>query len=68
MEIDDEGHVLSAVASEIDGLFAAGECTGGVLGTRYVGSGNSMANCVIFGRTAGRSAATHALKAPSLAG
>jgi fumarate reductase flavoprotein subunit len=68
MEIDDQGQVLSVSAGEIDGLFAAGECTGGVLGTRYVGSGNSMANCVIFGRTAGRSAAAHALSQPSLAG
>ena len=39
------------------GLFAAGESTGGVVGPRYVGSGNSYANCVTFGRIAGASAA-----------
>ena len=30
----------------VPGLFAAGEGTGGVVGPRYVGSGNSYANCV----------------------
>ena len=29
---------------------------GGVVGPRYVGSGNSYANCVTFGRVAGASA------------
>jgi len=38
-------------------LFAAGESVGGVVGPRYVGSGNSYANCVTFGRIAGASAA-----------
>ena len=41
----------------IPGLFAAGECTGGVVGPQYVGSGNNYANCVVFGRVAGSSAA-----------
>ncbi len=44
----------------VPGLFAAGECTGGVLGDVYVGSGNSFANCLVFGRAAGRSAAAAA--------
>lgn len=61
LEIDDQGHVLNAESQEIPGLFAAGECTGGVLGTRYLGSGNSWANCLVFGRAAGRSAADYAL-------
>jgi fumarate reductase flavoprotein subunit len=38
-------------------LFAAGECVGGVLGDVYVGSGNALANALVFGRVAGRSAA-----------
>jgi glycine/D-amino acid oxidase-like deaminating enzyme len=68
IEIDDEAHVLNACSREIEGLFAAGECVGGVLGTRYMGSGNSIATCLVFGRTAGRSAAAHALRARSASG
>ena len=41
----------------IRGLFAAGETTGGVLGERYIGGGNSIANAVVFGRIAGQQAA-----------
>ena len=41
----------------IAGLFAAGECTGGVVGAQYVGSGNNYANCATMGYLAGRSAA-----------
>ena len=41
----------------IPGLYAAGECTGGVVGQQYVGSGNNYANCLVFGRVAGASAA-----------
>ena len=35
----------------------AGEVCGGVIGPRYVGSGNSYGNCVTMGRVAGQSAA-----------
>ena len=61
LEIDADAHVLDRRSSPIAGLFAAGECTGGVLGTRYVGSGNAIGNSVVFGRTAGRSATAFAL-------
>src|SRR5437763_1169268 len=61
LEIDADAHVLDARSAPVPGLYAAGECTGGVLGSRYVGSGNGIANCVVFGRTAGRSAAAYAL-------
>ena len=37
--------------------YAYRESTGGVVGPRYVGSGNSYASCVTFGRIAGASAA-----------
>jgi fumarate reductase flavoprotein subunit len=57
LRIDVDGHVLGTDGQAIDGLFAAGECTGGVLGDIYVGSGNSWANCLVFGRAAGRAAA-----------
>jgi fumarate reductase flavoprotein subunit len=57
LRIDADARVLDRSGTPIPGLFAAGECTGGVLGDVYVGSGNSFANCLVFGRTAGRSAA-----------
>jgi succinate dehydrogenase/fumarate reductase flavoprotein subunit len=66
IEIDAEGHVLTPSSGEIEGLFAAGECTGGVVGTRYVGSGNGWASCLVFGRAAGRSAATYTLQAQNV--
>ncbi|HVW31036.1 MAG TPA: FAD-dependent oxidoreductase [Acidimicrobiia bacterium] len=58
LRIDADARVLDRAGTPIRGLFAAGECTGGVLGDVYVGSGNSYANCVVFGRVAGRSAGT----------
>ena len=61
IQIGESAQVVSQDASAIEGLFAAGECTGGIIGSRYLSSGNSLANCLVFGRTAGRSAATHAL-------
>jgi flavocytochrome c len=57
LRIDRNGQVLDDSGAPIPGLFAAGESAGGVVGPRYVGSGNSYANCVTFGRIAGASAA-----------
>lgn len=57
IRIDREAQVLDGRDRPVQGLFAAGETTGGVLGERYVGGGNSIANAVVFGRIAGRSAA-----------
>jgi fumarate reductase flavoprotein subunit len=62
IEIDDEGHVLNRCSTAVKGLFAAGETTGGVIGTGYLGSGNMWANCLVFGRRAGRAAAAYALE------
>jgi succinate dehydrogenase/fumarate reductase flavoprotein subunit len=62
VRIDHNASVLHETSRSIPGLFAAGECTGGVLGDIYVGSGNSLANCTVFGRVAGRNAAAHALQ------
>jgi succinate dehydrogenase/fumarate reductase flavoprotein subunit len=61
IQIDESGHVQGQDTGAIQGLFAAGECTGGIIGSRYLSSGNSLANCLVFGRQAGRSAALHAL-------
>ncbi|WP_409329679.1 FAD-dependent oxidoreductase [Trujillonella humicola] len=55
--IDRDARVLDRAGRPVPGLFAAGECTGGVIGPAYVGSGNSYANCVVFGRVAGAAAA-----------
>ncbi|MGN7712653.1 FAD-dependent oxidoreductase [Agrobacterium radiobacter] len=57
LRIDDRARVLDAQGRAIPGLFAAGETTGGVIGDIYTASGNSIANAIIFGRAAGRSAA-----------
>jgi fumarate reductase flavoprotein subunit len=58
LRIDSRARVLDRRDRVIPGLHAAGETTGGVLGERYVGGGNSIANAVVFGRLAGREAAT----------
>jgi succinate dehydrogenase/fumarate reductase flavoprotein subunit len=60
LRINRDGEVLDEAGRTIPGLYAAGEVTGGVIGPRYVGSGNSYGNCVTMGRVAGQSAASHA--------
>ncbi len=45
-------------ATDVSGLYAAGECTSGLHGANRLG-GNSLAETVIFGRRAGTAAATH---------
>lgn len=55
--IDADARVLGEEGRPVPGLLAAGECAGGVLGDIYVGSGNSYASCLVFGRIAGAVAA-----------
>ncbi|XVQ14950.1 FAD-dependent oxidoreductase [Spirillospora sp. CA-255316] len=55
--VDAEARVLRGDQRPVPGLFAAGECTGGVIGKVYIGSGNSIANCLTYGRISGRNAA-----------
>jgi succinate dehydrogenase / fumarate reductase, flavoprotein subunit len=45
--------------STVAGLFAAGECSGGMHGANRLG-GNSLSDLVVFGRRAGAGAATYA--------
>jgi succinate dehydrogenase / fumarate reductase flavoprotein subunit len=45
-------------ATNVGGLYAAGECTSGLHGANRLG-GNSLAETVIFGRRAGAAAAAH---------
>ncbi|TLS25614.1 hypothetical protein PpBr36_07556 [Pyricularia pennisetigena] len=58
--IDDKARVLSSVAKgrPIEGLWAAGEITGGVHGDNRLG-GSSLLECVVYGRIAGREAASY---------
>lgn len=44
--------------SGVPGLFAAGECAGGMHGSNRLG-GNSLSDLLVFGRRAGRGAADH---------
>src|SRR5437588_4383463 len=53
LAVDPETH-----ATEVVGLYAAGECTSGLHGANRLG-GNSLAETVIFGRRAGVAAAAH---------
>jgi flavocytochrome c len=62
LRIDRDTRVLNETSDPIPGLYAAGECTGGVVGAQYVGSGNSYANISVFGRIAGTEAARFSLK------
>jgi fumarate reductase flavoprotein subunit len=61
VRIDTLARVLNAADERIPGLYAAGETAGGVLGERYIGGGNSIANAIVFGQIAGRTAAREAL-------
>jgi fumarate reductase flavoprotein subunit len=61
LRIDADCRVLNTAEQVIPGLYAAGETTGGVLGDRYIGGGNSIANAIVFGRIAGAAAAAEAL-------
>ncbi|MBW2424634.1 MAG: FAD-binding protein [Deltaproteobacteria bacterium] len=60
IRIDHQASVIHRTSRSIPGLFAAGECTGGVLGSVYIGSGNALASASTYGRIAGRNAAAYA--------
>ncbi|MBH0122626.1 FAD-dependent oxidoreductase [Rhodococcus sp. CX] len=59
MRIDDHARVVGVNGSLIEGLYAAGECTGGIVGPTYSGSGSSLASAAGVGRMAGESAAEY---------
>ncbi|KAL6728826.1 hypothetical protein Aduo_010561 [Ancylostoma duodenale] len=57
LKIDKQAHVINDfTAAPFKGLLAAGEVTGGVHGANRL-AGNSLLECVVFGRIAGRNAA-----------
>jgi len=55
--INPSSQVLDTNEQPIEGLYAAGEIAGGVHGNNRLG-GNSLLDCVVFGRVAGKHAAT----------
>ncbi|KAL4452364.1 hypothetical protein ABPG75_008026 [Micractinium tetrahymenae] len=57
--INPEAQALDANGVPVPGLFAAGEVAGGVHGANRLG-GNSLLECVVFGRRAGANAAAFA--------
>jgi fumarate reductase flavoprotein subunit len=58
LRIDAEARVLDTADRPIPGLYAAGETSGGMFGECYAAGGASIANAIVFGRIAGRNAAT----------
>ena len=57
--INPKAEVLNEKGEAISGLYAAGEVTGGVHGAHRLG-GNAVADCVVYGRISGPSAADNA--------
>ena len=51
-------------ASRVPGLFATGECSGGMNGANRLG-GNSLSDLLVFGKRAGEGAASEAARAPA---
>ena len=56
IRINTQGQVMREDNEQIPGLFAAGEVTGGLHGANRL-AGNSLLECAVFGRVAGKSAA-----------
>lgn len=55
MKTNENAQVLRADGSAVAGLYAAGEVSGGLHGLNRLG-GNSLAECVVFGRIAAQQA------------
>ncbi|CAJ1375942.1 unnamed protein product, partial [Effrenium voratum] len=60
LEIDELSAVVDKSGKAIPGLYAAGEVAGGVHGNNRLG-GNSLLDCVVFGRVAGKACAKYML-------
>jgi succinate dehydrogenase/fumarate reductase flavoprotein subunit len=56
IKINDKAQVQEADGRVIGGLYAAGECAGGLYYDDYIGGG-SLVNCLVMGRVAGKMAA-----------
>merc|ERR1719221_18119 len=62
LEIDVDSAVIGSNGKAIPGLYAAGEVAGGVHGNNRLG-GNSLLDCVVFGRVAAKHCAKYMLGA-----
>ena len=60
LAINNESQVVSEAGIPVPGLYAAGEVAGGIHGRNRLG-GNSLLDCVVFGRVAGDTACRHLL-------
>merc|ERR1711862_461468 len=58
MKINASADSLNEGDKVISGLFSAGEAAGGIHGNNRLG-GNSLLDCVVYGRVSGRSAARY---------
>lgn len=58
VEINTDAEVISTDGKPIQGLYAAGEVTGGIHGANRIG-GNAVCDIVVFGRIAAKSAAEY---------
>merc|ERR1712178_624424 len=58
MKINGDAEALTADDKVIEGLYSAGEAAGGIHGNNRLG-GNSLLDCVVYGRVSGRSAARY---------
>merc|ERR1712127_665275 len=60
LEIDVNSSCVTGDGKVVKGLYAAGEAAGGVHGNNRLG-GNSLLDCVVFGRVAGKACAKYML-------
>ncbi len=58
LKIDTDAQVMSSDGAPIPGLYAAGELVGGIFWFNYPG-GSGLTNGAVFGRIAGKNAASH---------
>jgi flavocytochrome c len=61
IEADEDGRVLHRDGHVIPGLYSAGEVMGGIHGKNRLG-GNSLLDCVVFGRVTGAHASRHLMQ------
>merc|ERR1719413_256678 len=58
LKINADAEALTADGKVIGGLYSSGEAAGGIHGNNRLG-GNSLLDCVVYGRVSGRSAARY---------